>query len=387
MRVRDRLLRNERGMILFVSLTTLALLVSAGLGVIVSTQSDSRITANLRSATETFYLADAGISWAKEQLSRSTSNPPAPVDSAQSFSTGRFSVSFLSPSRGSALVSRVVVRSTGLSRTSSQVIQARLTKTYDLSDGALSLKGSSRLSFGANPFVISGLDHDPVKGQPIAGAKAVPGISVSSEPALTELRDRLSPQQRSNISGGGTAGLAMSGFLPAAVVTSLGEQLCNDPRALRQPLQANGTWSVTGVTWGTPLSPQIRCLEALPRTAASVELSSSSGAGVLFITNADLVISGAFRWEGLVIVSGENIGFRVLDTENKEIFGAVIVNEHGPPLATARLTLDLQGNIKMLYSRAALGRSAELIPASWLATVYSLLPATITQDYWRQLTL
>jgi hypothetical protein len=383
------LLKNQRGMILFVSLTISSLLVSAGLGVIVSTQNDSKITANLRSATETFYVAEAGLAWGKDQLNRLATNPPAAVDSTLTFSDGSFSVSFLAPSKVSALVARVVVRSNGLSRASSQVIQARVTKTYDLADAALSFKGNSRISFDGNSFFISGLNHDPVNGQVLLGGQSRPGISVATEASLGEVLNRLTIEQRANITGGepSSGAISLSEFLPASAVAKLVEELCNDPQAVKQAIPADGTLSVSGVTWGSRMTPQLRCIEGLPGSGDSVALSgSSTGAGILLVRNADLVVSGAFRWEGLIVMTGENVGFRVAGSEIKEIYGSIIVNESNPVVAADRLTLDLQGALKVLYSRAALGRAAELIPPSLMDSVYNFLPAAITQDYWRALT-
>jgi hypothetical protein len=45
--------------------------------------------------------------------------------------------------------------------------------------------------------------------------------------------------------------------------------------------------------------------------------------------------------------------------------------------------LQLQGAIKVLYSRAALIQAAGLLPTPILESVYPSLPSTITQDYWR----
>jgi hypothetical protein len=376
-------------MILFVALTILSLLVSVGLGVIVSTQNDSKITANLRGATETFYVAEAGLAWAKEQLRSLANNPPAPVDSTQSFSVGSFSVSFLSSNKVSALVARVLVRSAGIGRASVQVVQARLTKTYDLVDGALSLKGNSRVSFSGNSFSISGLDHDPVNGNVIRSGKPLPGISVSNESSLGEVREGLSTPQRANIIGDSPTGpsISLSEFLPASAVTTIAEELCNDSHAVKQAIPADGALSVGGAIWGSRLTPQTTCIEGLSGSGDSVAVGgSSTGAGILIVRNADLVVSGTFHWEGLIVVTGENVGFRVADGEMKEIYGSIIINENSATIASGRLTLELQGTVKVLNSRAALGRAAELIPPRLLNSTYRFLPATLAQDYWRVLT-
>lgn len=389
MRARHGTLRNDHGMVLYVSLTILSLLMALGVGVVVSTQNDSKVTANLRGATETFYVAEAGIAWAKERLSRTATNPPVPADGGQNFSIGSFSVSFLSPKKVSPLVARVTVRSAGLGGTSLQVIQSGMTKTYDLADSAVSLKGNPRVSFGVTSFFISGVDHDPATGHVRPGATARPGISVSSEAALSEVWDKLSNHQRGNIVGNNANSVAIvpSDLLPATAIVTLAEQACNDSAALKQDIPQDGILAVVGAAWGSRLDPQVRCIDGLSSAGDAVTLNgSSNGAGLLVVRNADLVVSGAFRWEGLIIVTGDNVGFRVAGSENKEVYGSIVVNENNPVPESGRLTLELQGSLKVLYSRAALAGSAELIPGSFLDGLYIFLPATITQDYWRAVT-
>jgi hypothetical protein len=385
MRARRRTMGNERGMVLFVSLTTLSLLLVAGVAVIVSMHNDFKVTSNLRGSTETFYVAEAGIAWGKEQLSRVANNPPAPANGSQSFSLGTFSVSFLSPRKVSPLVGRVTVQSVGLRGTSSQVIQTGLTKTYDVADGAVSLKGNGRAGFADNSFLLSGLDHDPANGQILSAATPRPGISVSSAAALGDVLDSLSSQQSANIVGG--PAITLSDLLPGGIVTTLGDELCNDSLALKQSIPPGGVLSVVGATWGSQSSLQLRCIDGLDGSGDSVILSGSSiGAGILVVRNADLVVNGGFRWEGLILVSGNSVGFRVTGSEVKEIYGAIVVNENNPTIPNGRLILDLQGSVKVLYSRAALARSAALFPTAVLDGLYGFLPATITQDYWRAVT-
>jgi hypothetical protein len=104
------------------------------------------------------------------------------------------------------------------------------------------------------------------------------------------------------------------------------------------------------------------------------------------VRNADLILAGNLRWEGLIIVSGDEVALRVAGGEIKEIHGAAIVHENQPVLTSGRLTLELRGPVRLLFSRAALTRASELIPGSVLQAVYGSLPVTLTQDYWRSLT-
>ena len=97
----------------------------------------------------------------------------------------------------------------------------------------------------------------------------------------------------------------------------------------------------------------------------------------------ELVADGAFRWEGLIVVTGSGVGFRVVGEENKEVYGAVMINETGSVAATTPTILALQGAIKVFYSRSALDRVISLVPSATLENIYASLPSTITQDYWR----
>src|ERR1044071_8898263 len=155
-----RSIRSQSGMVLFTSLLILSFLIALGIGSVVSVQSEYRITDNLRTGTSALYVAEAGVEWAKQQLSLSDANPPTLTGEARDFATGRFSVALISATRSTPLVSHVVYRSNGSLRASTQTVQARVTKSYDLADAALVLRGESRgVQFQTDAFMISGLDH------------------------------------------------------------------------------------------------------------------------------------------------------------------------------------------------------------------------------------
>jgi PilX N-terminal len=62
------ILASERGIVLVASLLILALLMAGGLGAIFSTQTDLKSSANLKTGKQAFYIADAGLSRAWQQL-------------------------------------------------------------------------------------------------------------------------------------------------------------------------------------------------------------------------------------------------------------------------------------------------------------------------------
>ena len=380
---------DQRGMVLYSSLLILSLLVAVGVGARVMLQSDFKLLANMRASIEAFYVADAGIEWSKDEIRKTFSHPPILPSRAQSFSSGNFSVSFLSPTAVTSLVARIVVRSTGAVGSSSQVVQAQVTKTYDLADGAISLRGSAnRVNFAGNPLLISGVDYDPATGQAVAGSKARPAISVPDEILQGLVEQGLSENQQSgNVgSGGGTSAIAESDFIPASAVVRFADGLCSSAQAVTAFVPSDGMLLLAGQTWGTRTSPQLRCIEGLAGPGDSVNLGGGvTGAGILVVRNADLIVSGSLQWEGLIVVTGSNVSFKVTGGESKEIYGSLMVNETGTP-GTGTAILDIQGSVRVLFSRPALNRVASLIPASTLNATYSSLPSMISQEYWRTVT-
>jgi len=380
---------DQRGMVLYSSLLILSLLVAVGVGARVMLQSDFKLLANMRASIEAFYVADAGIEWSKDEIRKNFSHPPILPSRAQSFSSGNFSVSFLSPTAVTSLVARIVVRSTGAVGSSSQVVQAQVTKTYDLADGAVSLRGSAnRVNFAGNPLLISGVDYDPATGQAVAGSKARPAISVPDEILQGLVEQGLSENQQSgNVgSGGGTSAITESDFIPASAVVRFADGLCSSAQAVTAFVPSDGMLLLAGQTWGTRTSPQLRCIEGLAGPGDSVNLGGGvTGAGILVVRNADLIVSGSLQWEGLIVVTGSNVSFKVTGGESKEIYGSLMVNETGTP-GTGTAILDIQGSVRVLFSRPALNRVASLIPASTLNATYSSLPSMISQEYWRTVT-
>jgi hypothetical protein len=134
--------------------------------------------------------------------------------------------------------------------------------------------------------------------------------------------------------------------------------------------------------WGSRAAPQVRCIDGTTAVNDAVTLSAVNGAGILIIRNSDLVLTGQFHWEGLVVVTGSSVGLRVLDTGAKEVLGSLLVNETGVPDSSKAL-LDIQGNIRVNFSRRALTGAAGLIPTAVLNNTFAALPFFVKQAYWR----
>jgi Tfp pilus assembly protein PilX len=381
-----KLICDKRGMVLFSSLLLISLLMAVGMGTWIAIQNDYRITNNLRQGTAVFYLAEAGIEWAKQQIHQAAIHPPRPADHAQSFSSGVFSIAFLSSVPVTPLTAKIVIRSTGASGISSQTVQAQITKAYDLADGAIALRGAeTSVSLSGNSFLVSGFDFDPISGAPVAGAKPRSAISTSSATLRAQIDAALPALKPGNVIGGeNNTAVSQSDLIASPTITQLGDDLCRAPHAVTTAIPVGGTLSVSAETWGSRSAPQLHCIEGLPGTDGSVTIDGKfNGVGILVVRNAEIVANGAFRWEGLIIVTGTGVGFRVVGEENKEVYGAVMINETGSVAATTPTILTLQGAIKVFYSRSALDRVVSLVPSATLENVYASLPSTITQDYWR----
>lgn len=379
------MLLQESGMVLMSSLAILFVLMVVGMGVGVMLQNDYRVLANLRRGTEAFYFSVAGVEWSKTEIARVTSFPPLPSNQTQSFSTGEFAVSFLSSTLAGPLSAKIVVRSVGTNGTSQSVLQAQLTKAYDLSDAALGLRGNgTRVNLSGDAVFISGADHDPSDGSLVSGAKSRSSVSASDDGLRTVVQQALGEPPRAGVLDGssGIPAITTSSYLPTAFVPQLAGQLCASPTATVHTISSGGSLTVENQTWGTRAAPQLHCIEGLTAPGDAVNLAGVTGAGIVVVRDADLNLTGAFRWEGLVLVTGSNVSLKATGSNTKDLFGAAVVNEAGIP-GENRALLDLDGHFRLLFSRKALSGAASLVPTVSLNSAYASLPFLIFQDYWR----
>ncbi len=386
MRLESGLPHDEKGMILFSTLAILSVLLMVGIGSRVMLQNDYRVLVNLRRAAETFYLSTAGLEWGKNEIFRATDFPPKPADQSQNFVAGSFSVTFLSSTVTNPLSAKIVIRSTGSIGSSMHTVQAQLTKRYDLADAAIGLRGNlSQVSLSGGTIFLSGQDHDLVTRNPVPETIPRAAVSVGDE-SLRALIDQAAVNlpQGSLDSGTGPA-IRWGEYLPATAISQLAASLCGQAAAILSTIPATGALIYENQNWGTRAIPELRCIEGLPEPADAVTLADNvTGVGILIVRNADLIVTGSLRWEGLVIVTGTDVSFRVTGTSENDLFGAVLVNEIGS--SPSKATLDVQGNLRVVFSRQALEQVAQLISAAILGNTYTYLPPLIKQDYWRTVT-
>ena len=379
------MIQNQRGIVLAGSLMILSALAIAGVAARVMLQNDHRTSANLRAGSQTFYLAASGIEWGKSEILSSPGLSPTPADRSVDFNNGRFALAFVSALSLGPLSTQFVVRSLGILGRDSHLLQARLSKIYDLADGAVGLRGNIQaVHFAGAGIAISGIDHDPATGQPDEAVTGHPAVSTDSQ----LLSDLVGAQTASLPAGswrsaaGGPA-VAPSRHLTSAALSQLADSLCAAPGAVTLSIPVTGVLTLANQIWGTPKTPQLRCIEGISGAGDAVTLAGdSAGAGILIVRNADLILSGAMRWEGLILVTGREVSLKAGASSATNIFGSVMINEIGTP-GLGALALDIQGSFRASYSRLAQNRVAGLIPTSEFTALYASLPAWIKQDYWR----
>lgn len=382
-------LQNRQGMVLMSALTLLSVMMVAGIGAGVMLQNDFRVLSNLRGGTEAFYYSVSGLEWAKSEIARATSFPPAPSNQSKSFSAGQFTVSFLPSTLTGPLAARITVHSTGMRGGAQNALQAQLTKSYDLADAALVLRGNGAdISLSPSDAIfISGADHNPTTGNP-TGAKSRSSVSTADDTMRALVMQALGTPPRQGVlhESADTAAAATSSYIPATLVTQLANDLCALATASVHTIPSGGGLAIENQTWGNLAAPQLHCIEGLSAPGDAATMAGNfTGAGILVVKNADLILSGTFRWEGLVLVTGSDVSFKTTGTATKELLGAALVNETGIPV-TGRRILDIQGAVRMLFSRQGLNRASTLVPAVTANIAYGSLPSVLSQDYWRSVT-
>ena len=384
-------LENESGVALVTGLVIMVLLTAIGTYAIHMTEIDETLSANLKASKQALFLADAGLELGRQQIRASTAIPPLPANSTQTLGAGSNTVTFTITPAVPAFSYTVAMQSVSTLGNASKTLQALVTKTYDLSDSAIALRGNEAdSSFTGNAFSVDGRDYDHVTGA-LSGGTMQYGITVPSAARQTDVNNALSAQQKDNIIGtavpGLTASIGVSPWLSSSAVDSLGDALCNAAPLLNQkPNIINGSYSPpANANWGTRASPQVYCVTGVgtPGNMSMDVNGNFSGVGVLVVRDADMVINGAFHFEGLIIVTGAKVGFGLLGGGNKELYGSVIINETSTDGPSFREEV-LQGASHVRYSRSALNIARQLMPAATLSSIIATLPATVEQVSWSE---
>ena len=281
---------------------------------------------------------------------------------------------------------KLIVASTATVGTTTRTITVVIAKTAGLPiNGALVFPGSQGdVNLGVSGFVIDGRDTKlgDRPSAPTGSSPAVFGIAVN--PNVPTLAGRLETalaagtrhdvrgKDRTNASATtrGTNTIGGDGALTAQAVTDFVDTAkltadvtinaaSGNPTSLANLGTACGTDVESSTCWGTASRPKlVHVRAAAPDVGGTrqtvLSLSGNNvGTGILIIENGVVEISGSFRWNGPIIVTGKNVGIRFRGDGNQVVYGAAIVNELNPAPATT-VEGDVAGKPHILYSAEAI---------------------------------
>jgi Tfp pilus assembly protein PilX len=280
---------------------------------------------------------------------------------------------------------KLILISTGTIGNTTRTIRVVISKAqFPPIDGALSFPGlQSDVNFAGSAFDIDGRDHlmSNAPGSPTGPANAVLGISVANGAMETMVETAVANYQNNDVRGKhqNTPNTVTSGAMTIAVPPGPNQQTAQkitdfvnavkDYADISIVSSPSNPYSITGIgstcstnvndsaCWGTTDKPKIVYIKGdLP--GASDQLTSlsvsgiSQGTGILIVENGNVDISGDFRWNGPIIITGNNVGIRYQGGGNQSVYGTTIVNELTP--FDPSLEGAVSGNGKLLYSKQAL---------------------------------
>lgn len=406
-----RSVRDQGGVVL--PLALFALVMLTGLLVVFLTMGgmETSVAANLDDVTRARYVAESGLEWAFDQLVLAAALPNgwnnllstnggqmATGMTLPGFAAtfGTFSVTVRNDNlandnllTGQAVDpggpttdtnNAVIVTSTGTHNGVTRQIQQVVSHPDLTLPGGVNLPGvGTNTSFSGDSFTISGndmnLDDTPGTGIPGRCAPSVWGISVRNAATENAVQSSLSNVQKDNVSGKAQnpgPGFGDNTITPDLALTPA--KIAEFVSAVRpyadislKASPANRLWYENiGDTcaanlndpncWGTRSNPKIVYVKGRLDPAQAyyaMQVSgTSTGAGILIIEDGDLSITGNFRWEGLILITGQYVGLFYGGGGYETIYGGVIVNETAG--LNSEVEVDSRGNAKVLYSCQAI---------------------------------
>lgn len=268
----------------------------------------------------------------------------------------------------------VILTSTGTYNGVTRQIQQVVTHLDLNLPSGLNLPGiGTNTSFSGNSFTISG--NDTNLDDKAGTCASVLGIGVADTATESRVQSTLSQQQKDNVTGKpqsagpglGDNTIAPDLSLTPAQIAKFVNTVKPYPDMTLQASAANrlqyqnlGDSCASNLNdsncWGTRSNPKIVYIKgSLDPGQAFYALSlsgTSTGAGILIIEDGDLSVTGNFRWEGVILVTGQYVGLRYGGGGNQTIYGGVVVNETAN--VNTEVEFDAAGNAKLLYSCQAL---------------------------------
>jgi len=364
--VKKMISRDEKGLVLVVTLLLLSVLVIMGTTAIMAVSTDIKIAGNYRQNQVALYRAEAGVEQVIRYLRTNTVNYPT-VNATESIINGGtcptsqcvpitmpFPSGFGYPSTVTVNIygydvtnHKYVFRMTGTGPSSaSKTIEAYVARDTNLEsvDGAVAMYGGGpevALKSGANPqenYAINGQDY-PVPTDPNCSGSACETSPDTTKPALPGLYTVMTPTV--------TGTLSYLNGNPDQTIGPSNETAWND---FVDNVIANNLYQTT---MGTRAAPAI----TLVPNGATLS-GTYNGAGIIIVDNGgELTLSGNGCYEGIIILRGTGT---VRGTGTNNLYGSIITIGHESKLISAT------GSVNMYYSSAAI---ANLSQISSLSTV------------------
>jgi Tfp pilus assembly protein PilX len=284
---------------------------------------------------------------------------------------------------------KLILTSTGTIRNATRTIAVVISKAnFPPINGALSFPGlQSDVNFSGSAFRIDGRDTrmSDSPGNPTGNPmKVALGISVNANTPGNEalIENALANNQQNDVkgkdqNGGGppppwTSGANTVAVDPLQTSDSI-RDFVNAVKAYADisitatpssPFMAQniGDTCATNVNdsncWGTTSKPKIVYVNGnLPNASTqmtSLQVTGNSvGTGILIVENGNADIGGNFRWNGPIIITGNNVGIRYQGGGYQSVYGTTIVNEMNAS-ETPQLEGEVTGNANLLYSNEAI---------------------------------
>lgn len=110
-----------------------------------------------------------------------------------------------------------------------------------------------------------------------------------------------------------------------------------------------GSNSSLPVNLGTTTSPTITYVKGDPNNTSNpartlVLKGTTSGAGILIVEDGTVQIYDSFRWDGVIILTGKNVGITFDKAVQANVYGAIMLNETMKSQDTPDYELQLQKN-------------------------------------------
>jgi hypothetical protein len=204
------------------------------------------------------------------------------------------------------------------------------------------------LSISGSAFLITGNDTN---ADGSAGTEPpLPGMSVSSLAAYTEIFSSLNASQRARVQGsGGSPAVQLDPTMDNSALQDFFDAIIANPD---EYYAGNHTASGVG-SLGTPEDPKIIVVDG------TLSVSNATGAGILVITESgSLDARGNFdNYQGLILIQGS----ADMTRGNIHIYGAMMFGGSNPSL---EIDIDFRGNVSVNYSSSALQFAQQLANSS-----------------------